>query len=137
MRKQTGFLIVAALVLAAAYAFFFTDWFGQKSIHILFRMRGRQPIFGLEGREYRLTTVKVVRADDATTNKYPHALWHLVADEKGSEPVTDFVYGETLKGMKPKVPGTAPEAVQPNTNYRLILEAGKIKGEREFQISGK
>lgn len=135
MRKQTGILITAALVLAAVYVIKFTDWFGQKNIHILFRMRGKQPVFALEDREYRITTIKVLRAEDAKTNRYPHAVWHLVgASEKGSEPVTDFVYGEKIKGMKPAVAGTGAEPVEKNTDYKLIVESGKLKGELVFTV---
>jgi len=135
MRKQTGLLIGAALVLAALYAFKFTDWFGKKHIQILFTTRNAKAVFGLDGKEYQLNSVKVFRVAELATNKYPHAVWNLVAtNEKGSSPTTAFSYGATIEGMKPAVPGTKAERLESLVNYRIIVESGKIKGEREFQL---
>jgi hypothetical protein len=134
MRIQTGILIGAALVLGSIYALKFTDWFGTKSIHILYIYRKDKAIFGLEGKEYRLNTVKVYQASEIATNKYAHALWHLVASGEGSSAVTDFTYGSPISGMKPAVPNTKPEKLQKDVKYRIIVESGKVKGEREFQV---
>lgn len=135
MRKQTGFLIGAAGLLAALYVFFFTDWFGPKKIQILFTTRNGQAVFALDGKEYALHSVKVYRMSDLATNPYPHALWHLVStNEKGSLPTTAFPYGAAIAGMKPAVPGTKAERLEPQVSYRLLVESGKIKGEKEFQV---
>ncbi len=77
--------------------------------------------------------MKVVRADEMATNKYPHALWHLVA-ETNSAPVTDFIYGAPISGMKPAVAGVVPEPLLPKVKYRIFVEAGKIKGVRDFEV---
>jgi hypothetical protein len=135
MRKQTGILIVAALVLGTIYALKFTDWFGPKNIQILFTTRRSKAFFGLDGKEYSLNTIKVYRAGEISTNKYAHALWHLVAtNEKGSTPVTEFVYGETINGMKPAVPGTGAEPLKSKMTYRIFIESEKASGQRDFEV---
>lgn len=136
MNKKTLILIAVAVILGAIYIVKFTDWFAEKNIHILYRSRNSQPFFGLENKEYHLTLIKVVKVEEAATNKYAQPLWHLVAEDpkKGSEPVTDFVYGQSIKGMKPAIPGMGPQPLSKNTEYRILLEAGDVKGEREFTL---
>ena len=133
MRKQSVFLILIALVFAAAYVYFFTDLFKKKHIQILFTNRNSAGFFGLDGKSYNLTSVKVVRSDENATNKYAHAVWHLIA-ETNTAPVSEFAYGRPIPGMKPKIPGTVAEPLQPNVDYHIIVEAGKIKGERDFRL---
>jgi hypothetical protein len=133
MKKNTVILILAALVLGGIYVLKFTDWFSQKNIQILFTNRGGNVFFGLEGKEYELTAIKVYRADEIATNKYPHALWHVVA-ATNSAPVADFLYGQDIPGMKPSVAGLKPEPLKAKTEYKIIVEAGKMKGERVFSI---
>jgi hypothetical protein len=135
MKNQTKLLIFSAVILAGAYAYWFTDWFAKKEIQIKYRTRpGESTMFYLE-QECQLTSVKVISLADAATNKYPHELWHLVADGKPA-PVTDFFYGAVVPGMKPKIAGIAPEPLQPGINYRIILESPKLKGEKDFQLRG-
>jgi len=141
MKNQSKFLIIAALILAAIYAYRFTDWFQEKKIQIKYRSlveRGSAKssaadsiTFYLEA-EQRLTSIKVISADEAATNKYPHAYWHLVSDSN-SLPVVDFMYGANLAGMKPKIAGLMPQPLESGANYRILIEAGKVKGEKDFQ----
>ena len=133
MNKRTVFLIIVALAMGVAYVLKFTDWLGTKNIQILFTSRGGGAVFGLDGKEYQLTRVKVFRLDEAATNKYAHATWHLVS-KAGSQPVTQFVYGNPITGMQPDMPNSQPEPLQRNVNYKIVVEAGKIRGEREFSI---
>jgi hypothetical protein len=141
MKNQTKFLIFFALVLGAIYAYRFTDWFSEKKIQIKYRVMagrgeksaGADPVtFYLMDRAYELTSVKVISLDEAATNKYPRAYWHLVSDSN-SVSVADFLYGENLAGMKPKVPGLAAWPLKAGGNYRIFIEAGKLKGEKDFQ----
>jgi hypothetical protein len=90
------------------------------------------PVSFMFDREYALTEVRVVAAADEETNKYPHALWHLVADKK---PVSTkvMVYGRPPKGMKPKVPQAVPEALEPDVIYHIYISAGDAKGEQKFK----
>lgn len=133
MNKRAAILIFATLLLAIFYVYKFTDWFQEKKIHILSRTKKDGIFFGLEDKEYPLTQIKVVRVDEIATNKYAHAMWHLVA-ESNSAPVTDFVYGLPIPGMKPAVTQTVAEPLLPNVPYRILVEAGKLKGEKDFQV---
>jgi hypothetical protein len=142
MKNQTKFLIFVAVILGATYAYRFTDWFGEKKIQIKYKViTGRSgakssaadPVaFYLVDKEYGLTSIKVISVDEAATNKYPHALWHLISDSN-SIPVADFMYGGAVAGMKSKVAGLLAEPLHKNGNYKIFVEAGKLKGERDFQ----
>ena len=142
MKNQTKLLIFVAVILGAIYAYRFTDWFGEKKIQIKYKVvagrgtaksSGINPIaFYLIDQEYRLTSIKVVSVEDAATNKFPRAYWHVVSDSN-SVPVVGFQYGETPAGMKPKIAGLVAEPLAANGNYRILVEAGKFKGEKDFQ----
>ena len=138
MNNRSIFLVALAIVLGATYGYFFTDWFKKKQIQISFRtFPGRavksdvEPIMFLLDKQYKLTSIKVVASDGLTTNKLPHVLWHLIS-ETNAVPVTDFGYGERLKGMKPSVSKIVAEKLVPEAKYRIIVDAGKVHGEREF-----
>jgi hypothetical protein len=88
--------------------------------------------FSLNGK-YKLTEVKVFEQGDFKTNKYPHALWHLVS-ESNSVPTKAFIYGVPIEGMKTKVKKLNAEPLQKNVSYVLSVEAGKAKGESTFRI---
>ncbi len=136
-------MIFAAVILGAVYIYRFTDWFAEKKIQIKYRSlaeRGAantvEPITFYLEREYPMTSLEVISLADAATNKYPHALWHLVA-ASNAVPVTDFLYGQNVPGMKPKIAGVAPEPLEPNKRYRILLETTTIKGEKDFQPRAK
>jgi hypothetical protein len=137
MSKNTAILIALAALLGGVYVYFFTDTFSTPTIRISAQIRpGRgattAPVtFGFNDK-YALTSVKVVSSDDFRTNKYAHALWHLIADTN-STPVKGIIYGVRIPGMKPAVPKMKPEPLQPNVSYVLLVEAGKRKGEKTFQ----
>lgn len=134
MSKKNLILIATALILGAIYVFKFTDWFQEKHIQILYRARNSQLFFGLADKQYRLTQIKVVKADEANTNKYARAVWHLVAADQGSAPIEHFAYGEVIQGMKPAIPDLTPEPLSKNTSYRIFVEAGKLKGQQDFTV---
>jgi hypothetical protein len=139
--KRTVWLVCAAVVLAGAYMRYFFDWHKPANIQI-FCEKSRQAILG--GSEtpatafhftnsYPLTSIEVVEAEDARTNKYPHALWHLVA-AAGPVPTSSFVYGAAIPGMKPEISTADPEPLQADTTYSLMVEAAKnLKGQLTFQ----
>lgn len=135
MKKQT-FLLAFALVLATVYVLFFTDWTRKKEIQISYtNLRvpadaNAEPkvLFIFDNKvKYRLISVKVVSATEAATNKYPHALWHLVS-KTGSEPVDSFPYGYKIPGMTPDAARPEPESLDEGGKYYLILET--VKKER-------
>jgi hypothetical protein len=142
MHKKNYILIAIALMLAGAYAVYFTDWFRPKTIHISHTsrpVRSARPrpaaarlIFGL-GDYYSLTEVKVVPLAALQTNKLAQPVWHLVSDE-GSDDVNQLFYGQKINGMDPAVEGARPEPLQPGVTYRLFVAAGKVRGQHDFQI---
>jgi hypothetical protein len=139
--NRTVWLVCAALVLAGAYMRYFFDWHQHAQIQI-FCEKSRQAILG--GSEtpalifhftnaYPLTSIEVVDAEDARTNKFPHALWHVVA-AAAPVPTTSFVYGAAIPGMKPEISTAQPEPLQADTKYSLVVEAAKnLKGQITFQ----
>lgn len=85
-------------------------------------------------KSYPLTSIEVVSTEEAKTNKYPHAFWHVVAQ---SSPVSikTFNYGANIPGMKPDVASALPETLQPDTDYSVILAtSGSTKGETSFKV---
>jgi hypothetical protein len=149
-RKQLLFFALFLLTAGAIYFYLYKDWLRPGSIQIISGIRDRraparprgQPRpsgptvqFSFDGK-FALTEVKVVPVSDILTNKYPHALWHLVSDSN-SPPVKGFAYGEKIRGMRPNVTGVDADPLEPNVAYRLIVEAGSIHGEHDFQINAR
>jgi len=145
MNKSTIALIVVLIGMIGAYVYWFTDWFREDTIQILAQVRparnvrpgppGTVPTYPVSfafDRKLALTELKVVSVEDAATNKYPHALWHLISDSN-SVPTKAVVYGEWVRGMKSKVPHARPERLEPGVKYRLYVTAGKAKGQIEFK----
>jgi hypothetical protein len=142
MNKKTAFLVGAILVLAAAYNLaFFMDWHKGPEIQIFCEKSRRAILGGSETpdlifhfvKSYPLTSIEVVDAEDARTNKYPHALWHVLAAD-GPVPTTSFAYGAAIHGMKPEIATAVPEPLEPGMEYLLLVEAGKkVKGKFPFQ----
>lgn len=151
MNRQISLLLVA-LLLGGAYVYFFTDLFRAKppiEIHAQIRsvigssrrtpkadtltqQTETLPVTFTFDDDYKLTEIKVVAADDFKTNKYPHALWHMISDNS-STPQKGIIYGSKIKGMKPSIPRGKAEPLQPNTVYVLMIEAGKSKGQVNFK----
>jgi hypothetical protein len=146
MHKKQTWLIAVFIVLAAIYVCFFTSWFKPKTIRIFdtsrhlvdrpWRNHGNQDLpyvlFGLEGR-FKLTEIKVVPLASFQTNSGTPPVWHLVSDSN-SPPVQQFTYGQHIRGMKPAFSGAEPEDLETNVMYRLLLSAGRIKGQHDFKI---
>jgi hypothetical protein len=146
MNKKNFILIAVVLALAGVYVVCFTDWFKPKTIQISHtarpgRFRNRPgaatnapPLtFGLGG-DYKLTEIKVVPLAALQTNPLAQPVWHLVSDSN-SVPTSYFTYGQGIRGMKPEVPGVRPQPLQPNVTYRLLLQAGSLKGQHDFQTA--
>src|SRR5262245_46741904 len=135
MTKQSIVLIVVAVGLAGLYVWKFTDWFRHPQIQILPQIRpplrgnratpatsGVYPVTFAFDKKYQFTEIKVVAVEDEKTNKFPHAVWHLISDSN-SVPTKALVYGSPLRGMKPKVPRAQPDPLEPNVPYMLYVEA--------------
>ena len=125
----------AVLLLAFVYAYFFTDWFKPPHIQISAQPRpnwsGPAGLpFRLDGK-YRLTEVKVVPLYALETNKSCSPVWHMV---KSSNVTTTayFFYGAPIEGMKAASDKPAADPLEPDTAYRLSVEAGRARGELDF-----
>src|SRR5882724_9465067 len=90
MTKKNIMMIVAAVVLAAVYAVYFTDWFKPKTVQIFHTSRNLHPralrggalpslIFGIN-QQLKLTEIRVVPADGYQTNHNALPVWHLISD---------------------------------------------------------
>ena len=150
MTRKHWILLSAALVLGGLSLYLNQDWFAHDGIQIYHRSRAARPglfrrkkaptisgdstivpvFFGFDHR-VKLTSVKVFPVSDIATNKYPHPVWHLVSDSN-SVPTKDFVYGGAIPGMRPAVKGATADPLEPDTSYRLCIEAGQLKAEHEF-----
>jgi hypothetical protein len=152
MSKKEWVSVALVLVLGGLYVVFFSGWFGPKVIRVEHTVRSLRDAYGPGGRRvdatgkqplgnvsfslhknYQLTSVKVVAAADARTNKYPHALWQLVSKD-GSQPVDALAYGMSVPGMTPASSALEPEPLEPGVEYRLLVEAGAWKGARDFTM---
>ncbi|HEV2434597.1 MAG TPA: hypothetical protein VG077_01235 [Verrucomicrobiae bacterium] len=147
MTKRNWMLIIAALLLACIYVYHFTGWFKTKTIQISYTQRpslSRGParpgqptiLFGFGGQPYQLSEVEVVALDSGQINPATVPVWHLTADSR-SAPVDFFRYGQNLPGMKPAVPGSHPEPLKTNVTYRLLVHAGSLGGQCDFQLGGR
>ena len=143
-------LVACAIVLVGLiYYYLYHDSFSKRNIPIQVMFRPRidprmrrmaapatgpeddNIVFGLS-RDFKLTSVEVVSLDDLRTNKYAHAVWHLVSDSN-SVPTTTFAYGGKIRGMHPEVKGLAADPLLPNASYRITIKAGAEKGEHDFK----
>lgn len=142
MPKKNLLLVFVLVVLSAIYVYFFTDWFNKPQIAISPRVRVSpvkrggpdelQVSFSFDTK-CELTEVKVFSVAEMETNKYPHALWHLISDTN-SAPLKGILYGQAIAGMKPKIPKMKPEPLQPQRKYRLLVQAGELRGQTDFEI---
>lgn len=91
------------------------------------------PTFRLSA-NYHLTSVKVVRLDELKAKGYAHPLWELVSDTD-SDPVEIFYYGKPIGRMHPPSQDDVAEPLTTNVTYRLLVAAGKLKGQHDFTIT--
>ena len=138
-------LLVSALGLGGLSFYLNHDWSGRNKIQVHHRSRpagpgdGRsalQPLFFVFDRSVKLTSLKVIPVQEIETNKYPHPIWHLVS-KSNSVPVTDFTYGCSIGGMEPAVKGATPDPLEPGVKYRLLVEAGSLKLQHDFEPVGR
>jgi len=148
MTKKNLFLIGVTLALAVVYGVFFTDWFRTHGIQISHTSRpvpqqraanprlqaifeSSAPVTFFFRPELRLTRLKVFAVSELETNRYALPVWHMVS-ESNTPPVDSLVYGITLRGMHPANKGQFAQPLVPGVNYRLLVEAGDLKGQHDF-----
>lgn len=147
MTKKNWMLAGLAIVLAAVYVVYFTDWFRPKTMQIYHTIRvlparntvrGKpvpatpQLLFGLS-RQFALTEITVFPLSALATNHNPMPVWHVVS-ESNSIPLKSFAYGQNIRGLKPFVAGIKPQPLESNVVYRMIVEAGVVKGQHDFEL---
>ena len=141
---QKPFLPIALLVLVGGlFIYINRDWFQARPIqvsHRIYRFAGRfggadspTPVMFEFDHRLKLTSIKIVALADSQTNKYPHALWHMISSSN-SVPTKGFVYGMDVPGMRSAVNGAAADPLDPGQTYRLLLEAGSVKGQHDFTL---
>jgi hypothetical protein len=139
MRKKELIWIGALLILGGIYIHYFTHWFEKQEIAITASLRpSRRPgetvfpvFFALNG-DYKLTSLKVIPLQDNKFDPLAPPVWHLVSDSN-SVPTRAFRYGQGIRGMKPALKGVKPDPLTPGTVYRLIVSAGNLSGNKDFQ----
>ncbi len=140
-------LIALLLVLGGFSLYLNKDWFAKDNIQIYHRsrpaglglFRRKRPeaaavnplVFGFD-RKLKLTSIQVIPLSELQTNKYAHPIWHLVSDSN-SVPTKAFAYGMPIRGMRPAIKEATPDPLEPGVRYRLLVEAGPIKLEHDFQ----
>jgi hypothetical protein len=141
---QKPVLPIALLVLVGAlFIYINRDWFQARPIqvsHRIYRFAGRfggadtpTPVMFEFDHRLKLTSIKIVALADSLTNKYPHPLWYMISSSN-SLPTKGFVYGMDVPGMRSAVNGAAADPLDPGQTYRLLLEAGSVKGQHDFTL---
>ncbi len=142
MSKKPTFSIVVLALLGGIFMYANRDWFGRRPIQIshgFYRFGGRfdnpgvAPLMFEFNRKLKLTSVKVVPLCEALTNKYPHALWEMISDSN-SVPTRGFRYGMNIPGMRPAHKGVLADPLDPDQKYRLLVEAGSVKVQHDFDL---
>jgi hypothetical protein len=139
MQKKDFFWIGVLLVLGGIYIHFFSHWFEKQEIGIAVSLRPSQrpgetvfPVYFTLNGAYKLTSLKVIPLEGNKFNPLATPVWHLVSDSN-SVPTRAFRYGQPIRGMKPALKGVRPDPLTPGVVYELILSAGKVTGNKDFQ----
>ena len=152
-RNKLILTAVFLLVVGGLYWYVYKDDFATPTIQVghsyrtKVQRRGAAPlppsrndnlaaplVFTFFGKEYRLTSVKVVSLEAYKSNRFIIPLWEMVSSSN-SAPVKDFKYGQNIPGMQPAVTNARPEPLASNVTYRLFVQAGKkLKGQCDFTL---
>jgi hypothetical protein len=147
-KKEFATVVATILIVAGFFFYLYRDSFRKPVIQIFHTIRPRPGAardasgnrvdaltFGM-GADYKLTSVKVIPLNELATNKYAHPIWELSSDSN-SIPLKAFSYGARIRGMHPAVKGASPDPILPNVPYRLMIEAGSLKGQHDFTITNE
>jgi hypothetical protein len=150
MTRKQWLLIALAVLLGGVSLYLNLDWFAKDGIQIYHRSRPARggffrrsskrpespqavnPVAFEFDRKLKLTSLKVIPVREIETNKYPQPIWHLISDSN-SVPTKELVYGMQIRGMRPSVKGATPDPLAPGVKYRLLVEAGSLKGQHDFE----
>jgi hypothetical protein len=139
MQKKEYIWIALLLLLAGLYLHFFTHWFAKGELVVT---PSRRPAFGpnaavesivltLNG-PYKLKDLRVLELEDGKFNPHGHLLWHVISDSN-SAPTQLIVYGRHIHGMKQAPDNLAPEPLQPDVGYRVVVSANNLTGSADFK----
>lgn len=151
-RKNVILTTAFIVVVAALYLYEYRDALVSHPIQISHTLRLRMaiarrrpsnppaslpliPTFTL-GKDYRITSIKLIRVDELKEKGFAHPLWELTTDSK-SYPTRVFLYGRGIPGMHPKVAEAEPEPLETNVAYRIEVAAGRLEGHHDFTISAQ
>ncbi len=143
MTKKPVVLVTLVAVIGGICLYVNRDWFAKRPIQITHRFHafggrfdtgGVAPLMFEFDRKLKLTSIKVVSTTEASTNKYPHPWWQMVSDSN-SVPTRGFLYGMNVPGMHPVYKGVLAEPLDPAQKYRLMIQAGSLKAEHEFDLN--
>jgi hypothetical protein len=143
--KKQFSIIAFVLLLGGLSLYLNRDWFASEQIQISHRSLSSQrwfkrkpagkpatnPVVFLLSRKVKLTAVKVVFVSEIQTNKYAHAVWHLISNSN-SVPVREFTYGAPIRGMRYAAKGVPADPLEPGLNYRVLIESDSGKAEHDF-----
>ncbi len=139
MTRNSWLLIVTLFALGGGYAYRFTDWFLTPKIQIdvITRPSGRPgrdpeslPTLFMLDREYPIRALRVVAVSNVPPALVGKPIWQVIANGK-PEAVRGFEYGDAFTGTKAL---QAPQKLVPDGVYRIELESGRYKGQREFRV---
>ena len=143
MDKKQTLLALLLVVIGGLFVYANRDWFRGRPIQISHRLyrfasrfnnaSGPTPVMFEFDRKLKLTCIKVLSVDDVLTNKYPQPLWHMTSSSN-SVPTKGFVYGMNVPGMRSASKGVTAEPLDPGQRYRLLVEAGSVKGQHDFSL---
>jgi hypothetical protein len=143
MTQKPTLLVALAVLLAGIFLYANRDWFARRPIQITHRFHpfggrfdsgGTAPLMFEFDRRLKLTAVRVIPLGGAQTNRSTRPAWQMVSDSN-SVPTKGFLYGMAIPGMRPSYKGATAEALDPTCSYRLLLEAGSLKGQHDFNLS--
>jgi hypothetical protein len=151
MKKKPLLVTLALVALAGLAAYMMMDWLRPAPIQVECLIRRAQPsrrpqpaaesASGRPGynvsfafnRKVALTAIRVYPLQEALTNKHPHAIWNLQS-VSNAVPTKSLVYGGWVRGMQPVVKGAMADPLEAGSSYRLVVEAGDGKVEKDFQM---
>jgi hypothetical protein len=87
-------------------------------------------------RKLAFTSIKVFPVSELETNAaLPHPVWQVVGDTN-TLPTKGFAYGENPANLRMRlaVAGIDAEPLEPGVEYRMFIQAGPIKAERDFKV---
>lgn len=137
MMRKKHFLVTLLVVLAAGYVYRFTDWIVAPRIQVDVTTRPVRgtaaegtvltPVFMLD-RDCPLTAVQVKALSNVPPALLGKVAWR-VTRPPGREPVRGFLFDDALPGGKVE---TKAQPLVAGGVYRVEVEAGRLRGERDF-----